>query len=99
APAAPAAGPAPAPAAPPLPAEVRERFAAEVMRQLTEIRRTVEENCDYVGDRFAEEARRIHYGETDPRGIYGEATDKQAEELEEEGVTFGRMPWLPRTNS
>ncbi|KAA0686961.1 DUF1178 family protein [Azospirillum brasilense] len=100
-----AAGGAPAPAAPPasatptVPAEVRERFAAEVMRQLTEIRRTVEESCDYVGDRFAEEARRIHYGETDPRGIYGEATDKEADELKEEGVTFGRIPWLPRTNS
>ncbi len=104
APAAPSGG-APAPAAPPAPAvpslppEVRERFAAEVMRQLTEIRRTVERNCDYVGDRFAEEARRIHYGETDPRGIYGEASAKEAEELEEEGVTFGRIPWLPRTNS
>nr|WP_246200994.1 DUF1178 family protein [Azospirillum brasilense] len=89
----------PAPATPPMPAELRERFAAEVMRQLTEVRRTVEANCDYVGDRFAEEARRIHYGETDPRGIYGEATDKEAEELKEEGVTFGRIPWLPRTNS
>ena len=89
----------PASATPTVPAEVRERFAAEVMRQLTDIRRTVEGNCDYVGDRFAEEARRIHYGETDPRGIYGEATDKEAEELKEEGVTFGRIPWLPRTNS
>ncbi|WP_188258896.1 DUF1178 family protein [Azospirillum tabaci] len=89
----------PTPETLPVPAELRERFAAEVMRQLTEIRRTVETNCDYVGDRFAEEARRIHYGETDPRGIYGEATDKEAEELKEEGVTFGRIPWLPRTNS
>ncbi|WP_353858094.1 DUF1178 family protein [Azospirillum formosense] len=96
-----AAAPAvsPATATPSVPAELRERFAAEVMRQLTEIRRTVETNCDYVGNRFAEEARRIHYGETDPRGIYGEATDKEAEELKEEGVTFGRIPWLPRTNS
>lgn len=90
---------APVPAMASLPPELRERIAAEVMRQLTEVRRTVETNCDYVGDRFAEEARRIHYGETDPRGIYGEATDKEAEELEEEGVTFGRIPWLPRTNS
>ncbi|MBK4719377.1 DUF1178 family protein [Azospirillum sp. YIM DDC1] len=98
-------GGATAPAAPPasatspVPEEMRERLAAEVMRQLADIRRTVEGNCDYVGDRFAEEARRIHYGETDPRGIYGEATDKEAEELKEEGVTFGRIPWLPRTNS
>ncbi len=79
--------------------EARQRVAAEMMRHLTELRRTVEENCDYVGDRFAEEARRIHYGETDPRGIYGEASASDVEELHEEGVTFHRIPWLPRTNS
>ena len=72
---------------------------AEVMRQLSELRRAVEENCDYVGDRFAEEARRIHYGETDPRGIYGEASAGDVAELKEEGVTIHRIPWLPRTNS
>lgn len=89
-----------APAASPVPAdEARQRFAAEMMRQLTEMRRTVEENCDYVGERFAEEARRIHYGESDPRGIYGEASAKDVEELREEGVAFHRIPWLPRTNS
>lgn len=71
----------------------------EVMRQLAELRRAVETNCDYVGDRFAEEARRIHYGETDPRGIYGEATPGDVAELKEEGVTIRRIPWLPRTNS
>ena len=84
---------------PPAGDEARQRFAAELMRQLTEMRRTVEENCDYVGDRFAEEARRIHYGEADPRGIYGEASAKEVEELQDEGVTFHRIPWLPRTNS
>jgi Uncharacterized protein conserved in bacteria len=92
--------PAPAGAAqPPAGDESRQRFAAEMMRQLTEMRRTVEENCDYVGDRFAEEARRMHYGEIDPRGIYGEASAKEVEELQDEGVTFHRIPWLPRTNS
>lgn len=90
APVVPAAGPAD---------DARQRVVAEVMRQVTELRRTVEENCDYVGDRFAEEARRIHYGETDPRGIYGEASAADVEELREEGVTFHRIPWLPRTNS
>lgn len=72
---------------------------AEVLTKLREIRKAVEENCDYVGDRFAEEARRIHYGETDPRGIYGETTPKEAEELKEEGVTFQRIPWLPGSGS
>ncbi|MCW2235766.1 DUF1178 family protein [Azospirillum canadense] len=97
---APAEGAAQTSAPAPVPAdEARQRFAAEMMRQLTEMRRTVEENCDYVGDRFAEEARRIHYGESDPRGIYGEASAKDVEELREEGVAFHRIPWLPRTNS
>ena len=49
--------------------------AAEMKRQLQEIRAKVEDNCDYVGDRFAEEARKIHYGETEARGIYGDASD------------------------
>ncbi|WP_448202810.1 DUF1178 family protein [Azospirillum sp. sgz302134] len=94
----PAPSQAPSPASSPSD-EARQRFAAEMMRALTEMRRTVEDNCDYVGDRFAEEARRIHYGEADPRGIYGEATDADVEELREEGVAFQRIPWLPRTNS
>jgi len=48
----------------------------------------VRENADYVGDKFAEEARKIHFGETDPRGIYGEATLEEAKGLAEDGVSF-----------
>ncbi|CAO3417527.1 DUF1178 family protein [Azospirillum endophyticum] len=108
----PATLPAPIPAPVPLPSaadvvaalppslnDAQREAVAEVMRQLTEVRRSVEKNCDYVGDRFAEEARRIHYGETDPRGIYGEASDEEVAELNEEGVTFHRIPWVPRTDS
>ncbi len=73
--------------------------AAELMGQLRALRQKVEENCDYVGGKFAEEARKIHYGEEDPRNIYGETSDEQAEELHEEGVTFSRIPWAPRHNS
>ncbi|BAI70789.1 hypothetical protein AZL_001510 [Azospirillum sp. B510] len=79
--------------------DAQREAVAEVMRQLTEVRRSVEKNCDYVGDRFAEEARRIHYGETDPRGIYGEASDEEVAELHDEGVTFHRIPWIPRSDS
>jgi hypothetical protein len=61
---------------------------------LLAIRQQVEQNCDYVGERFAEEARRIHYGEVDPRGIYGEATNEESEALAEEGIEFGRIPWV-----
>ncbi len=73
--------------------------AAELMGQLRALRQKVEENCDYVGGNFAEEARKIHYGEQDPRNIYGETSDEQAKELHEEGVTFNRIPWAPRHDS
>ncbi len=73
--------------------------ATELMGQLRALRQKVEENCDYVGGQFAEEARKIHYGEEDPRNIYGETSDEQAEELHEEGVTFNRIPWAPRHDS
>lgn len=55
----------------------------------------VEKNFDYVGGRFPEEARRIHYGETKERAIYGEATRKEASELAEEGVAIAPLPAAP----
>ena len=82
-------------------AEQREMAvaAAEMKRQLQEIRTQVEDNCDYVGDRFADEARKIHYGETDARGIYGEASDDDYQELSDEGIEVARIPWLPRSDA
>lgn len=73
-------------------------MAPQMREMLQELRKQVEANCDYVGDRFAEEARKIHYGETEERGIYGEASDSEAKALDEEGIEVGRIPWLPRTN-
>ena len=72
---------------------------SEIRQQLTELRAKIEANCDYVGDKFAEEARRIHYGETERRDIYGETSDDEAKELNDEGVKFSRVPWLPRQDS
>jgi hypothetical protein len=66
---------------------------------LHKLREEVEKNCDYVGADFAEEARRIHNGETAPRGIYGESTDEEAEALEDDGIAFARIPWAPRNDS
>ena len=73
--------------------------SAKVRRALQELRRQVEESFDYVGPEFAEEARKIHYGETDERPIYGETSEEEAQALEEEGVSVSRIPWLPRENS
>ena len=64
-----------------------------------EIRRQVEENCEYVGDKFPDEARKIHYGETEERGIFGEATDSEAAALTEEGVEIQAIPWAPREDA
>ncbi|GAB0117565.1 DUF1178 family protein [Acidisoma sp. 7E03] len=66
---------------------------------LQRLRHEVESTCDYVGQDFAEEARRIHYGETEARGIYGETTASEAEALTEEGIAFGVLPWIPRSDS
>ncbi|HNS88041.1 MAG TPA: DUF1178 family protein [Parvularculaceae bacterium] len=55
----------------------------------------VEKNFDYVGDRFPEEARKIHYGETQERQIYGEASGKEVKELVDEGVSIAPLPPAP----
>ena len=72
---------------------------AQMRAALVELRRQVETNCDYVGERFAEEARKIHYGEADAHGIYGEATTEESRELAEEGIAFGRIPWVSPTDA
>ncbi len=74
-------------------------MSGKIRKELGDLRAKIEANCDYVGGRFAEEARKIHYGETDPRGIYGETSKDEANDLAEEGVEFARIPWLPRHNS
>lgn len=92
-----AAAPA-TPAADPQMAALAQHMPKEMRETLLKLRQQVEKNCDYVGGDFAEEARKIHYGESDKRGIYGETSDKEAEALAEEGIEFGRVPWIPRGN-
>jgi hypothetical protein len=92
-----------APAAVPTPAQqqmaaLASKMPKELREALMKVRSEVEKNCEHVGDKFAEEARKIHYGESDKRGIYGETSDEEAEALAEEGIEFGRLPWIPRGN-
>ena len=72
---------------------------ATAMVAIRELTKAVEENCDYVGPKFAEEARKIHYGEADKRGIYGMANEQEKSELREEGVEISEIPWLPQTDA
>lgn len=66
--------------------------SAQFMNALEQMHRHMEENCDYVGDRFADEARAIHQGDAEGRGIYGEATKDEAQDLADEGVPFAAIP-------
>ena len=72
-----------------------EEQVGKYMTALKEIREEVEKNSDYVGDKFPEEARKIHYGETEERGIHGEASDEEAADMVEEGIDVQKVPWVP----
>tara|TARA_R110002110_G_scaffold107622_6_gene269212 strand:- start:188 stop:646 length:459 start_codon:yes stop_codon:yes gene_type:complete len=76
-------------------------IAREMSKAMRALKAHVEKNFDYVGGQFADEARRIHYGETETRkhGIYGEATPDEARELIEEGVEVAPLPVLPRSRT
>jgi hypothetical protein len=65
------------------------------MAQLKSLSEKMRENAEHVGDRFAEEARKIHFGETEARGIYGEATAEEARGLIDDGVDFLPIPVFP----
>jgi hypothetical protein len=80
----------------PAPAAKAAVIPAELRQALLEVRKQIESNCDYVGDKFADEARKIHEGESEARGIYGEATDEEHEALVEDGIEVARVPWVPR---
>jgi hypothetical protein len=63
------------------------------------VRQHVEENFDYVGDAFAKEARAIHEGKAEERGIYGEATGAEVKALIEDGVPVAPLPPKPPTKT
>ena len=67
----------------------------EFRAKLKELREHLTKNSDYVGQKFPEEARRMHYGEIEYRSIYGEASLEDAKELHEEGIEFHPLPVLP----
>jgi hypothetical protein len=91
--AAPAA--APEPATPPAPVAMLSEQERVLRSKLKELRDHLVRNADYVGPKFPEEARRMHYGEIEHRSIYGEATPDDAKELHEEGIEFHSLPTLP----
>ncbi|GIK48131.1 MAG: hypothetical protein BroJett013_08280 [Alphaproteobacteria bacterium] len=65
---------------------------AVAMALASKVREHIRENFDYVGEKFADEARKMHAGETEERAIWGEATPEQAEQLAEEGIAAAPLP-------
>ena len=79
-------------------AEQRARMKV-FMQQLRAAHEHVEKNFENVGERFAEEARAIHYGEKEQRDIFGQTTLEEAQSLHEEGIGFGFLPPLPKADA
>ncbi len=95
-----APAPAPAEAASPTtpektPVAIVSDQEREFRKKLKELREHLTKNADYVGQKFPEEARKMHYGEIEHRSIYGEASPHDAKALHEEGIEFHPLPILP----
>ena len=74
------------------------RKMQELMSEMRALQTKIREECRDVGNDFAEVARKIHYGEVEPEGIYGQATAEEREALDQEGIEIMDMPWLPKDN-
>jgi hypothetical protein len=84
--------PTPAPMPREAPDHVKAAMAVAMLRQ---VRAHVEKNFENVGDRFPDEARRIHHGEAEARDIFGQATLEEARELHDEGIPVRPLPEVP----
>jgi hypothetical protein len=70
-----------------------------VQKKLADLRKYVEKNAEYVGDKFASEARSIYYDKKNVRNIYGVTTPEETSELLDEGIEVSSVPWVPKTDS
>jgi hypothetical protein len=80
-------------------AEDVKRALEHMHNAMAKFRKQVEKSCEYVGTDFAEEARKIHYGDGEKRGIYGETTIRETEELIEEGIDVLPVPGTDKLDS
>ena len=71
----------------------KKKLFSNYNKQLNKIKSDIEKNFTYVGKKFPEEARKIHYGEAKDKPIYGEATEKESQELVDEGIGLVRLPF------
>ena len=84
---------------PPKPETQRVAAHGELAAAMRKLRAEIEAKSEYVGSRFPEEARKLHYEESPARGIRGEATAEEAKSLSEEGIEFFPLPVLPEDHN
>ena len=75
--------------------KIKENSAKEIRKNLLKIKKFVEKNFEYVGDKFTQEMRSIYYGnKKKKRNIYGTTTEKERKDLREEGIELTTIPWI-----
>ena len=77
----------------------KTKLEKNIKKQLIDFRKYIEKNCKNVGDKFAQEARNIHYDKKTSKGIYGKATPEETAELLEEGIDVATIPWTDKTEN
>ena len=76
------------------------KFQKNIKKKIIEYQKFIKENCKYVGDNFAQEARSIHYDDKKKtKGIYGKVTAEEIDELNEEGIETTIIPWYDKTEN
>ena len=71
----------------------KNKLFSNYNKEINKIKSEIEKNFTYVGKKFPEEARKIHYGEVKDKPIYGEATEKESQELVDEGISLVKLPF------
>ena len=75
------------------------KFQKNIKKKIVEYQKFIKENCKYVGDNFAQEARSIYYNKKEIKGIYGKVTAEEIDELNEEGIETTTIPWFDKTEN
>lgn len=70
----------------------------KIKKDLLKVRKFVEKNFQFVGDKFTQEIRNIYYNKKENKNIYGTTTLKEREELKEEGIELTSIPWIDKEN-
>ena len=79
----------------PVPQSEQAKAYRAALAELRQLRQKIIKDCRDVGDNFAEEARKIHYGEVEAESIYGQTSKEEREALKDEGIEIFDMPWAP----